>query len=467
MLNNRPLCLGVLAVALLSLLSAEALANTGVSGSMLQGQPVTLELTSETSFFQNGAVNPFLDRRLAVTFTGPSGQIFDVPGYFAADGEAAESSAIQGQIWRVHLVPDEEGFWYWDASFRAGPGVAVDDSPLAGSDASTDIEGPMFGRFKVGPRNSAAPGFLGKGSTLRYVGERYLQWPETGEYFLKGGADSPENFLAYDGFDQTTPKHSYAPHADDWNPGDPSWQGGAGQNIIGALNYLASKGMNSVYFLTMNVGGDGDDVWPWTGPGDLLNFNCSKLDQWNIVFDHMDRLGLQLHVVTQETENDSLLDNGQLGVERKLYYRELIARFGHHNAVVWNLGEEFSPGGSFSQKLALAQEYYAYFSDHDPYGHPVVLHTFPNQQEPYFDPLSAANALEGPSIQTYAADAHDDTVQWIDTSADDGKPWVVTVDEIGPANDGVLPDAFDFWHDTVRKDVLWANLMAGGAGVEW
>jgi len=29
-------------------------------------------------------------------------------------------------------------------------------------------------------------------------------------------------------------------------------------------------------------------------------------------------------------ENDQLLDGGELGNERKLYYRELIARFSHH-----------------------------------------------------------------------------------------------------------------------------------------
>ena len=50
-------------------------------------------------------------------------------------------------------------------------------------------------------------------------------------------------------------------------PGDTDWRGGAGRNIIGALNYLASRGMNSVYFLTMNVTGDGADVWPWTSSG--------------------------------------------------------------------------------------------------------------------------------------------------------------------------------------------------------
>lgn len=48
----------------------------------------------------------------------------------------------------------------------------------------------------------------------------------------------------------------------------------------------------------------------------------------------MDKLGLMLHVVTQETENDRLLDGGEPGFERKLYYRELIARFAHHPALV-------------------------------------------------------------------------------------------------------------------------------------
>jgi hypothetical protein len=51
----------------------------------------------------------------------------------------------------------------------------------------------------------------------------------------------------------------------DWKSGDPSWKGGKGKGIIGALNYLAAKGVNSVYFLTYNIdGGDGRDTWMWT-----------------------------------------------------------------------------------------------------------------------------------------------------------------------------------------------------------
>jgi hypothetical protein len=43
-----------------------------------------------------------------------------------------------------------------------------------------------------------------------------------------------------------------------------------------------------------------------------------------------------------EAQNKRELDHGELGVERKLYYRELIARFGHHPALEWNLCEEYN-----------------------------------------------------------------------------------------------------------------------------
>ena len=34
------------------------------------------------------------------------------------------------------------------------------------------------------------------------------------------------------------------------------------------VNSLADQHVNSMYFLTMNIGGDGKDVWPWIGPID-------------------------------------------------------------------------------------------------------------------------------------------------------------------------------------------------------
>ena len=106
--------------------------------------------------------------------------------------------------------------------------------------------------------------------------------------------------------------------------------------------------------MTMNIGGDGQDVWPWVGSperkgspsNDHLHYDISKLGQWEQVFAHAQRKGIHLHFVLNESEeaNKRELDNGELGVERKLYYRELIARFGHHLALQWNLCEEYNLG---------------------------------------------------------------------------------------------------------------------------
>ncbi len=444
-----------------------------VSGELKQWHRITITFDgperSETS-----DPNPFLDYRLDVTFSKGSRR-FIVPGYFAADGNAAETGADSGNKWRVHFAPDEAGTWNYRASFRQGENVAVDLKRDAGR--ATGFDGAE-GSFRIGPTDKAGRDHRGKG-LLRYVGGRYLQFAANQEYFLKGGADSPENFLAYADFDGTyfagetergrsgeadpnANLHRYEPHANDWRTGDPVWRNGKGRNIIGALNYLSGKGMNSVYFLTMNVEGDGKDVWPWIGPTEHYRFDCSKLDQWEIVFSHMDRVGLLLHVITQEVENCKLLNGGDLGPERRLYYRELIARFGHHLAVVWNLGEENN--NTDEQRKQFAEYIYSL----DPYDHPIVVHTWPKNQERVYSPLLGFPYFHGPSLQIGdMSHVHEETLKWVYESTAAGRPWFVCLDEIGPAQVGVLPDSEDYDHDQVRKQPLWGNLMAGGSGCEW
>jgi len=461
-----------------------ALAAEKISGELRKWHNITLTFTGPYTG-EEGNPNPFRDYRLTVTFTNGDRQVV-VPGYYAADGDAANTSATCRNKWRVHFVPDEEGQWSYTASFRTGPDIAISSDPAAG--APTAFDGAK-GAFAVGPTDKTGRDNRAKG-LLKYVGKRYLQFAGTGEYFLKGGADSPENFLAYADFDDTYDTaelkregeaagdkfiHNYAPHVKDFKPGDPTWKlarrrpgdakgkpasAWAGKGMIGALNYLASKGMNSVYFIPYNIdGGDGKDVWPWTDPKEKYRFDCSKLDQWEIVFSHMDKLGLMLHIITQETENDQGLDGGELGPQRKLYYRELIARFAHHLALVWNLGEENT--NTDAQRKAFCK----YIKDLDPYDHPIVCHTFPGKYDEVYTPLLGCEYFDGPSLQTN--DTHNQTVKWIDSSAKAGRNWFVSLDEIGPAHTGVKPDSEDYWHDEVRAKHLWGNLMAGGAGVEW
>jgi hypothetical protein len=456
-----------------------------IAGEMTQWHDVVLTFDGP-QVDEAGAPNPFLDYRLDVTFA-KDGRQYIVPGYYAADGNAGQTGAAAGNKWQVYFLPPEPGTWTYTVSFRTGTDIAIDGNVPAGQPrgrvpkreeiafgvpvAPTD---GMTGTITIGPTDKTGRDFRAQG-LLRYTGQRYLQFAHTGTYFIKGGADSPENFLGYADFDQTFDTaelkrtgeaagekfiHHYQPHLGDWRPGDPTWQGEKGKGIIGALNYLASKGMNSVYFLTYNIdGGDGQDVWPWTSPTEKLRFDCSKLAQWEIVFSHMDKLGLALHVVTQETENDQGLDAGDLGRQRKLYYRELIARFAHHPALVWNLGEENT--NTNEQRKAFAQ----YIHELDPYDHPVVCHTYPGKYDEVYSPLLGYAYFEGPSLQTN--DTHGQTMKWIDLSAKADRPWFVCLDEVGPSHTGVKPDNDDFWHDEARRQHLWGNLMAGGAGCEW
>jgi len=413
--------------------------------------------------------NPFMDYRLDVTFA-KGGKRFVVPGYYCADGRIDQTGMPYGNKWRVHFRPCETGVWTYAVSFRRGPYAAVSGDPQAGEEVSFD---GLTGTIEIADTDKTGRDFRGKGR-LEYVGERYLKFAGTGEYFLKAGADSPENFLAYYQFDGTSdhdstdPRkkktlHRYSGHLSDWKEGDPFWKEARGKSIIGAVNYLASKGMNSIYFVTMNVNGDGKDVWPWTDYDQRLRFDCGKLGQWGLVLSHMEKLGIMMHVVTQETENDHLLDGGELGPERKLYYRELIARFGHHLGVVWNLGEENV--NSDAQRKAFA----SFFKDNDPWGSPVVLHTYPGKYDQVYGPMLGYPDFDGPSLQMNetGSDTHSETVKWVTRSGQAGRQWFVCLDEYGHGKNGVKPDSVDPAHDQARVNCLWGNLMAGGAGCEW
>jgi hypothetical protein len=457
-----------------------------VSGELKQWHNVTLTLDGPQASETDTEPNPFTDYRMDVTFTHESGSpSYIVPGYFAADGNAAETSATSGNKWRAHLAPDKTGKWTYKVAFVKGKQVALDDAVKGAAVAGAD---GVSGNFSIAATDKTGRDFRGRGR-LDYVGKHHLQFAGTKEYFLKAGSDAPETLLGYADFDGTearkksVPLKTWGPHVRDWNSGDPTWKGDKGKGLIGALNYLSSKGANSFSFLTYNAGGDGDNVWPFASRNDKMHYDCSKLDQWGIVFAHGTSKGLYLHFKMQETENDDnrpkvtpeSLDGGKLGPERKLYCRELIARFGHNLALNWNLGEENTQ--STEEVVDMAR----FIHDTDPYKHHIVIHTFPPQQDKVYTPLLGNKSLlTGASLQNEWFQSHQRTVKWVTASDAAGKPWVVANDEQGTAATGVPPDLGYHGYngkkkdgktvqtvDDIRKMTLWGNLMAGGAGVEY
>ncbi len=455
----------------------------GIDGELKQWHKVTLTIpgpfTSEWA-----KENPFLNYKLEVVFSNGE-KSYEVPGYYAADGNAGETSGDEGNVWKVHFRPDEVGEWSYKVSFRRGANIAIRERKILGE--PLDLDG-FEGVIKITESDKTGDDFRARGRIVN-GGKGYFKFQKPNTIWIKNGADSPENFLAYADFDQTlrfslktgfregeaNPKsslHHFKPHVADWNEGDPTWQNGKGKGVIGALNYLQSVGVNSVYMLTMNILGDGNDVWPYSDYNERYRFDCSKLDQWEVVFDYMEKLGIMSHFVLQETENEVLLDAGNTDVQRRLYLRELVARFGHHLAVSWNLGEENGPadwtpiGQTNAQRKAMA----AYLKSINPYPGIVVLHTHANnsKQDEILGSLLGFTYLDGVSMQIGNPNmVHSRIEKWAIESERANKRWLVNLDEIGPHWKGVLPDSYDEGHDTVRNQCLWGTLLAGGAGVEW
>ncbi|MBX2872653.1 MAG: DUF5060 domain-containing protein, partial [Saprospiraceae bacterium] len=293
--------------------------------------------------------NPFLNYRLDVTFKHPQ-KTYVVPGFYAVDGDAAETSATAGNKWMVRFTPDQVGEWTYEVAFKRGKDIAV-ATDASGAESAGFMDG-LSGKFIVEESDKQGIDNRAQGR-LNYVGKHYLQYEESGRYFIKVGVDAPENLFAYEDFDATTNvfglQKNWSPHAKDFTDEAASfvWKGEKGKNLLGAINYLASENLNVFSFLTFNIDGDDRNVFPyllkseeaayteyanskknkeaWKTHFHTARFDVSKLEQWERILQYAEQKGMFLHFKTHETETDHLMDDGVFGTEGKLYYRELIA----------------------------------------------------------------------------------------------------------------------------------------------
>ena len=460
-----------------------------VSGEFKKWHRVTLTIEGPDTG-ELATPNPFLDYRLDVAFTHGD-QRFVVPGFYAADGNAAETGAASGNVWQVRFSPNRAGDWAYEVSFKAGKNAAVlhpsfSDQSAAPADGAT-------GTFNVTETDKSLPDNRARGRLVRQPRENaYLKYAETGEYLVKVGVDAPENFLAYEDFDATPNaggrRKGWQPHAGDFPPEAEAftWQDGKGRNMLGAINYLASEGLNAFSFLTFNVDGDDRNVFPHllkvsqdeyeAYANDKANKNAfetyfhktrmdvSKLEQWERIFSYGDLKGMFLHFKTHENETDHLMDQGLFDVEGKLYYRELIARFGHHLALNWNVGEENN------QPVHWAKQVAEYIASVDPYDHHRVIHTYPSEDDRYGELVGYHSHFTGASIQASDSDFSDvreRVLKWRRASDFTRMKWAIAVDEPGGARYALLPDDENPEHNEARARALWGALTAGAFGVEW
>ena len=161
----------ILSILVACMSNAYATADS-ISATPMQYHKVTLDWNGPNLSESAATFNNY---RLNVTFTSPNGKTFLVPGYFAADGDAAETSASSGNQWRAHINPQEIGNWSYSASFRTGNDVAINLSANAGVPVANSFNGSS-GSFNVVATNKGGLDFRGKGK-LQYVFV-FFQWLE-------------------------------------------------------------------------------------------------------------------------------------------------------------------------------------------------------------------------------------------------------------------------------------------------
>ena len=152
-----------------------------ITGELKKWHRVTISFDGPMAA-ETDALNPFLDYRLLVTFThAATGKTYVVPGFFAADGDAANTGADAGTRWRVHFTPDETGLWQYTAEFITGTEVAISTDPVPAGSSSAGFFDGNTGSFTIDPTDKTDADFRAKGR-LEYVNKHHLQFAETGDY---------------------------------------------------------------------------------------------------------------------------------------------------------------------------------------------------------------------------------------------------------------------------------------------
>ncbi len=368
-----------------------------------------IELAFEGPVSQGrGDPNPF-DVRLDVTFVGPSGRRIAVPGFYDGDGKGG----IDGNVWKVRFSADELGEW----AYR----TRSDERRLDG----------RRGRFTVVAPSQDAKGFW-KWGRLEAVGTRangirYLKFRD-GPYWLKAGCDDPENFLGKSGNFDTLAKRK------------------------AAVSFLAERGVNSLYMVTHNIGGDDRDVWPWLGAtpseakrnaGRSSRFDVNRLEEWRELFEYMQTKGVVPYLVLED-------DSAWKAYDHVRYYREMVARFGYLPALLFNGGEESNENYSLRESLKWMKS----LREIDPYDHPRGIHNVNRPSDDYLD----TEAIDFASIQTGSPGRPgtlEDVLQlnrmaidWIRRCADRGTRCVMV--------------GFDEARPELDRRCWWAVYMGGG-----
>ena len=357
-----------------------------------------------------GTPNPFAIR-FDVAFKSPSGERVQVPGFYDGDGQGG----LDGHVWKARLSADLKGKW----TYRT----------ISDAKELNDRKGEVL----VGPVSPKAKGFW-KWGRLEYTGTaenriRYLKFRD-GPYWLKAGCDDPENFLGnYQNYNTLAKRTA-------------------------AIDYLADKGINSLYIMTHNIDGDDKDVWPWLGAtareaktngGREARFDIAKLTEWRTLFDYMQDRGVVPYLILED-------DSAWKGYDHDRYHREVLARFGDLPAVLFNLGEEHNENYSLSEGLTMAQR----FRELDPYDRPLGIHNINRAAK-------AGAYIDSPSIDfTAIQTGQPGTRRGVKHASEHNQIAIDWIDRCLERKRRVMMVNFDEGRPELDRRAWWSAFIGGG-----
>lgn len=511
-------------------------------------QPVTHFLATDKPYTESTASpnNPWLDFYLTIRLKSPSDVDYYIPGHFIGNFSG-------GAHWAFTFCPTETGKWSlfiqrfrhasqiniettkdWNSSIvNSAPAVTVGTPPSVvedpinsyGSFTVIDYATPIYG---VGEK----PNLL-KSGPVEIGDNGALKFHRSGQLYYKAGMNSPETLFGYKGFFKTRDYNNFDPggnryyyneystYSSWWLLGEPNWEttifsnpdgssttvdSNAGKPIIGLINYLESNEVNNVYFLPMNLGGDGQNCHPFLNTEDLSDpswndaakrtYSTERLSQWLEVSKYMLQKNIFMDLVLAEEEdaNGEFLDDSsgtRIGVTRKLFLKQMVAFFGWHSGIRYILSEENSPmavrtqcNGQDSWDFTTAQliEMGQYIKDctiseRDPL---ITVHTNPLGANPsacpgdpdygllvYEEILSHTNYSSNPflnsaSLQIELPNVRDHGYSYLISRCQeifDNANQLVSIhfDEVGPANNGI-----NIWQGNpinARSDFIWETFL--------
>jgi hypothetical protein len=136
----------------------------------------------------------------------------------------------------------------------------------------------------------------------------------------------------------------------------------------------------------------------------------------------------------------------------------MIARFGHHNALQWNVSEEYD-SSLYTLSPDRVKAFAGYIRQVDPYDHPTTVH---NRADPdtawtpfLGDSRFSLTSFQYPrSVAGHGAEVE----EWRQKSASAGRPLTISMDELAAATTANVARQ--------RKTILWPTYLSGGQ-LEW